>query len=447
MSNIFLPRRILILLPLLLGFIYFSTGTAAAQSSPISGSDSLNLDELIQKVINTHPNVQAAIEALKAADARIALSKSYLLPDLDFNASYSLQGPVPSFEFPGFGTIKLMPENNYSAGLNARYSLYDFGRGAAETALETESKKLAELNIEQVKQKLSLGSVNVYFSLLFLQEAISIKQDQLKLLHEHLSFVEKKKETGSATDYELLSTKVNISNAESQEMDLESAWKTQQSVLNALLGDSIAIDHPVLGIRPSLEAGISPDSMLRYAYDNRDEMKTVAEKNIQAQLRYKFIQTQRKPFLSAFANAGGKNGYIPYLNDVKFNFAAGIGLRIPILDANRTRNNLLLAKSNIQSISYEEDYTRRTIRTELSENYNNLESARKKTDHNKLQLEQARQAYALAEVNYKAGALTSLDLFDAQDKVAQSRLQLLKSEIDFAFGLYKLKSALGERLY
>jgi outer membrane protein len=43
--------------------------------------------------------------------------------------------------------------------------------------------------------------------------------------------------------------------------------------------------------------------------------------------------------------------------------------------------------------------------------------------------------------------ITNLDLLDATLTVAESRLQLLKSKIDYSVSLYRLKMALGDRLY
>ena len=64
-----------------------------------------------------------------------------------------------------------------------------------------------------------------------------------------------------------------------------------------------------------------------------------------------------------------------------------------------------------------------------------------------LQLKQAVQAYALAQAKFDAGVITNLELIEGSTAVSESRLQLLKSKIDYTGSLYKLKSAIGERLY
>jgi len=410
-------------------------------------NDSLVLSNIIKVVLDQHPSIQEAQEAIKAADARIALAKTAYQPTVDGNASFTRIGPAPSFDFPGFGKISLAPANNYNTSIDYHQSIYDFGKTASEVAVETENRELAKLSIDQIKQRLAITVVNSFYALAYLQEALIIKDKQITTLHEHLDFVIKKKETGSATQYEVITTKVKISATENQKLDLLAAIKIQQGVLNSLMGQP---EHTIIHAKPENASSMLPaqsDSLLSYAFTHRDEMKINKEKQNIAELRLKAIQTQLKPSLNAFASIGGKNGYVPDINKYTPNFAAGIGFKVPIIDAYRNRSNQLLAKSAITSNALNTESTKRTIINDIVENDANRETALKKIDQYKLQLDQALEAQDLAENSYKAGVITNLDLIDATMTVAESRLQLLKSKIDYSVSLYRLKMALGDRLY
>ncbi len=65
--------------------------------------------------------------------------------------------------------------------------------------------------------------------------------------------------------------------------------------------------------------------------------------------------------LNILASAGGKNGYIPDLAKFTPNYVIGLGLRIPIWDGSKTKYNMMQAKTAINSISYESEYTKRNI--------------------------------------------------------------------------------------
>lgn len=410
-------------------------------------NDSIGLTNIIQVVLQQHPSIQEAEEAIKAADVRISLAKTAYHPEVDANASYTRIGPVPSFDFPGIGKVTMASANNFLTSVNYHQNIYDFGRTASEVAIENENKELARLNIDQIKQRLSLIVVSSFYTLAYLQEAIFIKDKQINTLHAHLDFVNKKKETGSATQYEVLTTKVKISATENQKLDLEAAIKIQQGILNILMGRP---DNTTIHAKPELTSSLLPvqtDSLLSYAFNHRDEVKIANEKNNIAELRYKAIKTQLNPVFNAFASVGGKNGYIPEINRFTPNFTAGIGFRVPIFDAYQSRNNLLLAKSAITSNTLEIEVTKRSIINDVVENDANRIAALKKIEQYELQLAQAQEALGLAETSYQSGVITNLDLIDATLSVSESRLQLLKSKIDYSVSLCRLKMALGDRLY
>jgi outer membrane protein len=416
--------------------------------SPKQGtSDSLILSNIIKIVLDQHPSIQEAQEAIKAADVRISLAKTAYQPTVDGSVSYTRIGPAPSFNFPDIGKISLVPANNYSTSIDYHQSIYDFGKTESEIAVETENRELAKLNIDQIKQRLAITVVNTFYSLSYLQEAIIIKEKQISTLQAHLDFVNKKKETGSATQYEVLSTKVKISSTENQKIDLNAAIKIQQGILNALMG---LPENKPLQTKSEMASALLPvqsDSLLSYAFKHRDEVKIGNEKTTIAELRYKAIKTQLKPSLNAYASVGGKNGYVPNIDKYTPNFSAGIGFKVPIIDAYKNRSNLLLAKSTIASSNLNTEVTKRSIINDVVENDANREAALKKIDQYALQLSQAQEALGLAETSYQNGTLTNLDLMDATMSVSESKLQLLKSKIDYSVSLYRLKMALGDRLY
>lgn len=421
-----------------------SIGTVGTIHAQVA--DSLKLAVAIKEAVDSHPTVMQAQVALKAADTKIAISKSNYLPTVEGSAGITNIGPVPSIDFAG-KSFKMAPQNSYNAGITVNQLVYDFGRNTMGDAVEAEGKNLAGINIEQAKQRIATAVVNSYFTLLYLQNAKDIKEEQLRTLNSHLEFVLKKKATGSATEYEVLATKVRISNIESQKTDIEAARGIQQSVMNTLLGRdanaAVLVAKEISSGIPNMDAG----ALYSYALANRNDLKAAAEKTKIAELRYKFTKSQNSPTLAAFANGGVKNGYVPYLGDPKLNYAVGLSLRVPIFDANRTSNNAQLAQSAVVSSQYDEELARRGVSTEITEARLNVESAATKVKQISMQLQQATKALALAEVSYKAGAITNLDLLDATTSLSESQLNYLKARIDYTVSTYKLKVALGDNLY
>jgi outer membrane protein TolC len=419
-----------------------SAGTVKSQTK-----DSLSLNSIISEVVQNHPAVKKAMEELNTSDAKIGLAESNYLPNVDFITSYSRIGPIPSISIPDMGKFSFVPHDNYSAAVNVNQTIYDFGKTEKNVLLEKQGKELNIRSIEQVKQKLSQAVIANYFTLVYLQEALKIKDEQLATLNEHLNFIRKKQETGSATQYEILTTQVRISTIENQKTDIETARQVQVCQLNSLLGKPESTNQQVKNELSISVPNLQNDALITSAMQNRDEMKLANEKAKLSQLRYNLTSYQNKPVINAFLSGGIKNGYTPYLYDPKANFVAGFGIKVPIFDGKRIKFNLAQAQSAIQSNDQETEIARRGIVNEVVEGEANVNASQKKIEQGELQLRQATQAYSLAKLKFESGVITNLELLESSTAVSESRLQLLKAKIDYTVSLYKLKSAVGERLY
>jgi outer membrane protein len=184
----------------------FTVKYAPGQSAPLpvasSGdADSLTLKKIIERVVSTHPTVKDAEEAINNANARIGLARTGYYPVASVEAGYSYIEPVVKLSLPDVGSFQLYPSHNYSAAINFRQVIYDFGRTRKNIEFENMNKDIGEQALEQVKQKMSMLAVNNYYTLVFLQAAIRIKDEEISTLQEHLEQVETMAATGSATEY------------------------------------------------------------------------------------------------------------------------------------------------------------------------------------------------------------------------------------------------------
>ncbi|MDD3078105.1 MAG: TolC family protein [Paludibacter sp.] len=429
--------------------ILFPAITLTAQENQ---QDSLTFTDIISEVFNNYPTFKKAEKDLVAVDAKIGLAKTAYLPNVDFSSSYSRIGPTSSITMPINGenhTFSLYPENVYNAKVSVNEDIYDFGKTAKNVEFAQKNKDLVLLTVEQAKQQISMAVTANYYSINFLQEAISIKNEQLKTLNEHLQYVQKKANTGSATNYDILTTKVRISEIENQITDLQTSLDVQSAQLNSFLGKPA--QSPVLLKKITFSNALiaSADSLCNTAYNNRSEMKLAMQKEEIAKSRLAVVKAQNNPSLNVFASGGYKNGYFnENLQDVgKMNFAVGVGLKVPIFDANRSKYSKIQANAELEGNEQETELARRNITNEVIENRANALSAIKKIKRSELQLHQARQAYELAEVNYKAGAITNLDLLDNYTSLAQSKLMFFKAKIDYEVNMQKLKISIGEKIY
>lgn len=410
-------------------------------------TDSVDLQKVVKGVIETHPTILKAREAINTAEAGIGLANAGYYPDIDLGAGYTRIGPVPSITIPNMGSFNMAPADNYNATVNVRQTVYDFSKTNTNIQTAESGKAITEKNVDLVKQKLSELTIVNYYTLAYLQEAIHIRNIQLEILNQHLDFVNRKKETGSATDYEILSTKVRISVAKNQKLDIETALNNQLAILNSLLGLPEGTRIKVRN-RPATHIDdIQYDSLKKYALTHRDELILVDLRRKQAELHLQSIKIENNPVISAFVSAGIKDGYFPDLSKPKANYVAGLGIKIPIYTASRHQYNLQIASSDINSIKQDLEQNRREVSLEVYRNLNNLQASQRKIDESELQLEQAAEARNLADLSFKAGSLTNLDLLDSESLEAESKLNLMRARTDFMINSARLEISIGKQGY
>ncbi len=418
-----------------------------ATSAAGAPGDTLALEQVMGEVMRNYPAILAAEEALNHADAQIGLARSGYYPNLNASANASHVGPVPQLTIPNMGVFKLFPENNFDAGLDVQQQIYDFGKTSDRIHLAREKKTLEQQKLENTRQQTAMAVVQNYYTLVFLQQALKIKEEQLNTLNRHLDFVKKKKSTGSGTDYEILSTQVKISTIENQKLDLLASRDVQLAKMNALMGLPAHSFHVVKDTFDLAQPALPADSMIGYAMQHRTEMQMARKQTELARLNLKLVESTNNPSVNFIASGGWKNGFVPDINKIKAHYLVGLGVRIPVFDGTRTKYNRMAAQSTIASSELHTSLLNRNISSEVIENETRLMTASKKVDQTTLQLQQARQAYRLAEVNFSAGAITNLELLDASTSVSQSELMVLKSRVDYIISLYSLRVSLGEAIY
>jgi len=151
--------------------------------------------------------------------------------------------------------------------------------------------------------------------------------------------------------------------------------------------------------------------------------------------------------VSAFASGGIKNGYFPDMNVPKANYAAGLGIKVPIFTMARHQNLVQIAATDINLIKQDIEQSRREISSEVFQNAANLQTSLQKIDQSELQLEQAAEARKLADLSFKSGTLTNLDLLDSESLEAESTLNLLRVRTEYMINSAKLEISIGKQGY
>ena len=429
------------ILPLITAVFFLLTAVCSAQSEK-----SLTLQEAIQLTINNYPLIKQQQEKLKAVDYRIEQQKSYFYPNVEGQASYTRIGPLPSFSF-GSEQLVLAPANNYNLNVVLSEQLYDFGKRSASVDLTSSYKQSAADNVEMVKSGLSYQTLQTFYSILFIEKGIAVKDTQIAALNAHLGVTNKRVESGSATDYDALSTQVRISRAQSEKIDLQNQLKQQEINLKQLLGITQDTSITVIGDFSAPSPINGTDSLINIAFQKRNELKLAEDELNTSHFQENLAGLGDMPSVNAALSYGIKNGYEPNLDVLRGNWSASLAVRVPIFNGFLTRYKESEARVNTNVSELNITSIKRNIISNVQQAVASLNSNLEQLQTTLTQVKFAEQTVQRAESRYNSGVGTNLDLLDAETSLAEARFFYLQDLYKSTLSAYQLKKAVGDVIY
>jgi outer membrane protein len=411
-----------------------------------SAKDSLSLQDAINLTLQNQPLIEQALEQVNAADAKIKQQDSYYYPKINGYLSYARIGPTPSIDFGG-NNFELAPANNYNAHITAYQLVYDFGQRDAEVDLY-KSYKISSLDkLILIKNNLTYQTVQLFYAILFLRKSVDVKDEQINNLNRHLEVTTKKYESGSATDFDILTTKVRIADAENQKIEIVNELNKYEIKLRTVL--NLPSDYQLNLTGKFTVDSLNTDSatLLNTAFQNRPEMKLARDAEQSSIVSKQVASFTNIPTLSVLADYGLTNGYQPNIDVLRGNWVFGINATIPIFYGNLKDAKVEEAEANIKSSSANIQSVERDVKVDVEQAFQDLKANKLKIGTTEVQVEQAVEAVSRAELQYQYGVITNLDIIDSETSLAQARLLYLQSQYKYIISNYQLKKAIGETLF
>lgn len=407
--------------------------------------DTLTVERAVQQVLKTHPALEQAAANVRAAEARTALSKSAQAPNISALAQYTRIGPIPSVMF-GTENFFFAPDNNYDGHISADYTVYDFGKTGSGIDLAQSRTQSSRDAIDLTRTSLALQTIRTFYTIVFLQSSIGVQEEQISALKQHLVVTQKRVTDGSATNYDVLTTKVRVAAAENQKVDIQNASEKQYSVLRQLLGVASNAQLNISGSFSETHIALDNDSLINVSQSKRTEMKIARDAERTAVLQQRLSEMNDLPSLNIFGNYGIKNGLYPNLDAWRGNWAIGAVAAIPIFNGNRSGHQVEESRAMLEAEQAHTSNTSNQIRSEVEQAIADVHATETKVEISKIQLQQAYEAVILARTKYQTGSLTNLDLLDAETAESEAKLTNLQALFQFTISKYNLQQATGTLL-
>ena len=420
-------------------------GTAEAGDEP-RVPDALTVEAAVRLAIASHPAVTQAEQGVAAAEAQIGSSRSPRYPDLSLSGAYARIGPIPEIEVMG-GAMELAPENNYDVHLGLRQTIYDFGRTGTAIDLARAGRKTAGDYLEQVKSSLAYRTVAAFNSIMILRENVAVLDDQISALNQHLEVSRKRVQAGTATDFEVLTTRVRSAAATNDRIDAASNLEAQEIVFRQLTGLPSEAPVELSGDFVRTARAFDATALLATAYADRPEMTAARGAELAARLEVRLASLGDRPTLAVSLSSGLKTGYPDNLNQLKANYAVGFDFRVPLFNGRRSRYQRHVAEAVLCSAQAHTEDLKRQIAAEAEQAIARARASWEKTENTEVLVKQAEEAVAMAETKYEAGVVTNLDLLDAQTTFTQARLGYLRSLYTYSMSLVEVDRVTGKRMW
>lgn len=396
------------------------------------------LKKMISESFGYFPKIKEAENTVSIANEKLQSVSLSNNPDIRFNSGYNYIMPEISFPING-KEIQFQPVNNLAAAVGSNYTLFDFGKLKASVEKSKLGIKIAKDNIQLVKAGLANQIAAVYYNIIYFQKAISIQDSMILFYLAAKQLAENKFKNGEALNLDILSLKANIDAEKNNKIDLESGLKKQVNLLNYITGtekiDGKDFDFEIEDINP--EAGIS------IAEQNNPVFKIARDQIIQSKSEIDIIKLQNKPSIAVNAATGIRNGYVPDVNELRFNYMAGVSFNFPIYSFGKTKQQIKLQESYVKQnelskISLASTY-KKDIEQAKVDFYNNTE----KIKNSYSQIDAATMARKITFSRYQNGVATYLDVMAAATQVQKATLSQLQYQYQLCVSKITLANLLG----
>jgi outer membrane protein len=138
---------------------------------------------------------------------------------------------------------------------------------------------------------------------------------------------------------------------------------------------------------------------------------------------------------------------ISYSNQFKNNYSSSvsIGLRLPLLNGFRTKNQVALAKIELKNADYIANNSRLQLRQEIEQAYANMTAAYERYEILSRQVNSFTASFRSAEVRFNAGAGTQVDYLIAKNNLDRSNINLIAARYDYVLRKKVIDFYLGRK--
>lgn len=432
-------------------------GAARAQSgSPQSPDQSgssvlrLSLKDAVALALEPKGNVrvQIARELIHQAESRSAQARAALLPDVEsslsqqnFTRNLEAFGIKIELPIPGFMSQKVVgPFNTFDARATVTQNLFDFSairRFQASRALVSVSEAEGESARDQVASEVSRR----YVAALRAEEDVRTVQANITLAEALVKLATDQKAAGTGTGIDITRAQVQLLNERQRLLAAQNARRQAQLELLKSIGAGldVTLDLTDKLAHASAET-IEADKAVEVAMGNRMDFRAQLKREESARLNHSAIKYERLPSLVGFADYGTIGSSV---NNASPTRTYGFSIRLPVFDGGRRDARRGEAASQLAQEQIRTADLKKQIELDVRLALDSLRSAEEQVVVAEEGLDLAEKELEQAERRYRAGVTTSVEVTDAQTRLARARDNRVAAVYSYNVAQISLGQAMG----
>ena len=323
--------------------------------------------------------------------------------------------------------------NTYRVNFAFSQNLYTGGRLQAQQEQATLGRESAQLNLTSTRAQLALDVAQAYFDAVLSDQLVVIAEATLAQAESTAEQVRLQREAGRLAEFDLLRAQVSRDTQRPEVIRRRNERDLAHLRLKQLL--DLPLDQP-LQLVATLEDPVlappaqrwAPDVALAEAGDAPARVRTAvtqAGNDVQqSEAGIRVARSQRLPVVSV-NSAFGQVAYagLPRVGDFRTNWTIGASASMPIFTGGRIKADETTARANLIESRARLQQTKELATLEEASARLQLANARAAWEATAGIVQQAQRAYEIADLRYREGLSTQLELSDARLLLEQARNQ------------------------
>ncbi|MFH1371754.1 MAG: TolC family protein [Planctomycetota bacterium] len=412
---------------------------AEKQTQPVI-SGKLSLDDCLKLTLTNNKSLLRTLEEKEAARGAEVGSYSAILPTVALTGNYERLDMITSI-----GPISLGSLDNYSVGLNVTQPLFAGGAIPARINAACLGALLADQTVRAAVQETVYAAQFGYYNVLLDQHLYTISNDAVKSAQAHLDDVKQKRTSGVASDFDVLRAEVELSNFTAELIRSRNAINIAKANLIKIMGvsqDSSFILSDELVYNPF---DITMQDAVANAYKNRPDLFS-REFGIKQQKELLAIaRSTYFPVISGYYNNTWSNPDPHNRTLIEWGraYSSGVVAAWPLFDGFAREGSIIEQKARLKQSQIDLVDTEETAMFELTKALLSIEDAVEFVESQKLNLSRAEEGLRLAEVGYREGINTQVEMIDAQAALTTARANYYQAIYSHLVAKLDLQKAMG----